>query len=234
MKRWLFNLLALLSLLVVLAAAVARESSHSWPMETWRPLNVDHGDWELIVGYDESGQGQPAGMRASAVAPEDTVGRWRALWLLHSEGRLQFGWQRIEVPMRGVLFVHDPAGVLIHDEEPSSSETWYSVQRTPATRAMVLGLGYEHFDWPTARAQPSNNPDAVPVLAVRGKATVISLPYWILIVFGLPLPALWLRARLREVRERRRRQQGLCPKCGYDVRNSGTQCPECGRAIEQG
>ena len=46
---------------------------------------------------------------------------------------------------------------------------------------------------------------------------------------ALPLLALtlWLAQRIRV--QRRRQRLGLCITCGYDLRESGGRCPECGR-----
>jgi predicted amidophosphoribosyltransferase len=51
------------------------------------------------------------------------------------------------------------------------------------------------------------------------------IPYWALMLVLACLPALAIRKALRS---RRRRQPGLCPACGYDLRATPGRCPECG------
>ena len=54
------------------------------------------------------------------------------------------------------------------------------------------------------------------------------LPYWLLgMIFGV-LPGAWLAKRWGR---RRKHHEGLCVKCGYDLRASRERCPECGMAI---
>jgi hypothetical protein len=65
------------------------------------------------------------------------------------------------------------------------------------------------------------------VLAVR--------PWWCMALLLL-MPAAWLR---RAHKARRAKRLGLCPACGYDLRESPERCPECGapaqaRRIERG
>ena len=47
-----------------------------------------------------------------------------------------------------------------------------------------------------------------------------------LLVTALSVP-LWYDD-LMKAREERRRQKGLCPNCGYDLRETKDRCPECG------
>ena len=54
------------------------------------------------------------------------------------------------------------------------------------------------------------------------------LPYWFLAAASTVAPAAALRRRLRT---RRRTRRGLCPRCGYDLRESPNRCPECGTAV---
>jgi hypothetical protein len=57
-------------------------------------------------------------------------------------------------------------------------------------------------------------------------------PAWSLVV-ATALPPLWLTGRLLLAwrRRRRRRMEGHCPACGYDLRATPDRCPECGREV---
>ena len=54
---------------------------------------------------------------------------------------------------------------------------------------------------------------------------VAAAPYWALLLAASLLPALWLRGRFRS---RSRILAGRCAGCGYDLRVTPGQCPECG------
>jgi hypothetical protein len=92
----------------------------------------------------------------------------------------------------------------------------------------IFGVG---FDGGSRRI---NSPDAAQgvyaPMTVNYQITAVpfAVPALLTAVIGL-LP--WIRRR-RRVRQRdARRKQGLCPTCGYDVRESKERCPECGSSI---
>ena len=51
------------------------------------------------------------------------------------------------------------------------------------------------------------------------------VPYWSLALATALLPTTWVRRWLAM-----RRNAGLCPSCGYDLRATPDRCPECGAA----
>jgi hypothetical protein len=60
-------------------------------------------------------------------------------------------------------------------------------------------------------------------------ATAVAVPMWTVTGLLLLLPI----ARFASLSHSRRRQQaGLCPKCGYDLRESPERCPECGTPVQ--
>jgi hypothetical protein len=56
----------------------------------------------------------------------------------------------------------------------------------------------------------------------------LSLPAWFVMLLCAILPAIWFG---RQRRSARRRHQGLCPTCGYDLRATPDRCPECGTQV---
>ncbi len=62
----------------------------------------------------------------------------------------------------------------------------------------------------------------------RWDVVYVKLPLWMPVFLFLVLPATVVA--VRSVRRRRRRDRGLCERCGYDLRGSVSgRCPECGR-----
>ena len=68
-----------------------------------------------------------------------------------------------------------------------------------------------------------------PYFAPAKTIRILSTPIWFVVLATAALPTLWVgqcvatRRRLRSWRAR-----GLCAACGYDLRGSPSQCPECG------
>ena len=81
-----------------------------------------------------------------------------------------------------------------------------------------LGFRYVRNDgWYPIAQLPFNYPKA--------QSTAFYVPHWSLALLTGALPALWIH-RTRRARSNERR--GLCPTCGYDLRASPAECPECG------
>jgi hypothetical protein len=61
------------------------------------------------------------------------------------------------------------------------------------------------------------------------RQTYAHVPHWALLALlgGLSVP-LWMKVH-RAHRSTRRAAAGLCVACGYDLRASPSECPECGR-----
>ena len=76
----------------------------------------------------------------------------------------------------------------------------------------IPGFGYGNFVFP-------GRPEYV-----RG----VWFPHWFAVLLLAILPAVRLRAHLRN---RKRNRAGLCPKCGYDLRATPDRCPECGTEV---
>ena len=59
----------------------------------------------------------------------------------------------------------------------------------------------------------------------RSSYRYVSVPMWFIAIVTLVFPFVFTRKALRT---KRRRKNGLCLSCGYDLRGSGERCPECG------
>jgi len=61
-----------------------------------------------------------------------------------------------------------------------------------------------------------------------GGALRIGIPFWLPLLFTIVPPLWWLILKMQKLR---RRRDGLCRECGYDLRASSDRCPECGTPI---
>lgn len=58
--------------------------------------------------------------------------------------------------------------------------------------------------------------------------SVFAMPWWHITIVSFLMTFPLTRFLLTTRRRKKRLQKGLCPKCGYDLRATPTQCPECG------
>ena len=65
------------------------------------------------------------------------------------------------------------------------------------------------------------SPEGIPIVS----ATMTQGHVWAAGLLLAVAPALWVGRRLRDTRHR---PPGTCPGCGYDLRATPDQCPECG------
>jgi hypothetical protein len=85
------------------------------------------------------------------------------------------------------------------------------------------GMSYRH--WERDYSDTTMEGERMP----NQRGDDLCLPYWQVAVITLLLPAIRAAtfARGRRVR-RKRRREGRCPACGYDLRATPDRCPECG------
>jgi hypothetical protein len=100
---------------------------------------------------------------------------------------------------------------------------YFAWRRTlPATvDRRFLGFVYEFYCDVDARGWESN---AVSEAVIHR----ISLPWWFTCTVLGTMPTIIAFEALKGARRRQRSTKGLCPKCGYDLRETPHRCPECG------
>jgi hypothetical protein len=103
------------------------------------------------------------------------------------------------------------------------------VDRSP-NRLTVTRYEWAGFVWHHARDkrwQPSGRGghQSRPLFYWR-----VGLPLWLVTGLAMFWPA-HMMLSVRHWRRRKRRRQGLCPGCGYDLRATVDHCPECGEAV---
>ena len=187
MKRWLFNFAAALSLLLSIGAAAA------WAMSYARPTG-----WRLIGTAHSADLTQVNSERRTVLfttaanwSKTPHYGFWDAWWALSQSGRLTLLAQVVDYD--GTLRrVYASPPSLIVDLPGQARAQAVVFGRMPNSGPWASRLGFAfHSD-----AQLVDDGDGIggPVSA---RARMVTLPYWFIVLLGLPMPLLWLRVTRR-------------------------------------
>ena len=106
---------------------------------------------------------------------------------------------------------------------------------TPEIKAWKKTFGsresFDHWGFEVGW-EPNIGPAPSSHLVMRGDARWMVIPDWLAMFVLAILPVMAWKRRHHE-RDRRRREQGLCVVCGYDLRATTDRCPECGKLVEK-
>ena len=127
---------------------------------------------------------------------------------------------------REYIFLTTRDGVMLVTQIPRSTPGWSTGRRTtvrpPWTMAAFL---IRHF----GPVQYERNIDLKGFFGAPLTQLQALVAYGTLAILFSILPAAWLIVRCTDKRKRRLKA-GLCPECGYDLRETKDRCPECGAA----
>lgn len=188
-KRRLFELAAAISLLLSIAAAAAWAASYA-PSPGWRLLGTAHSADLTPVSR---GRGSALFVTTPHWSKAEHHGFWDAWWARSESGRLTL-----------LAQVVDYDGTL-HRVQASPPSLVVEVPGERRLRAVVFGrmpvsgpadtrLGFAlHSD-----VQPADVGDTAGA-PVSARAWMVTLPYWLIVLFGLPMPLLWMRSARRRM-----------------------------------
>ena len=188
MKRWLFNLVAAVSLLLSLTAAAAWAMSYARPLD-WHLLGIAHSADLTRVNLDRR---TAVSMMPVNGSDAPGYGYWDALWTRSQSGRLSLVAQAADYggDLRGVYA--SPPSLTVELPGPARTRV-VAFGRMPNSRPWARRLG---FAWDADAQQAVAEGDGVGGL-VSVRARMIMLPHWSIVLLGLPLPLLWLRVKRR-------------------------------------
>ena len=187
MTRWLFNVAAALSLLLSIAAAAAWAMSYA-PTPGWRLIGTAHS-----ADLSRVDRGRHTALFTTAANWSNTAhhGFWDAWWARSQSGKLSLLAQVIDYD--GTLHrVYASPPSLTVDLPGDARQRAIVFGRMPDSGPPANRLGFAwHSD-----AQQVDDGDGVggPVSA---RAWMVTLPYWFIVLLGLPMPLLWRRQSRR-------------------------------------
>jgi hypothetical protein len=186
MKRWLFNLAAALSLLLLLAAAAAWAMSYARP-PAWRLIGIAHSADLTRVN---TGPRTVLFTTAANWSKSPHHGFWDAWWALSQSGRLTLLAQVIDYEGTVRRVYASPPALMVDPGQPSPQAVVFGHMPDSGPRTSWLGFAL-HSD---ARQVGGGDDVGGPVSA---RAWMLTLPYWFIVLLGVPLPLLWRRATRR-------------------------------------
>jgi hypothetical protein len=138
--------------------------------------------------------------------------KWSA-WLAGVDGELSLNWRRSSAARP------ERTGWLTNADMPFMERMGTFVQRASLYKGNVQTLGFGYV---------STSYDARPGGITSDQS--VWIPLWL----GPALLVIPVAVAFRRWRRRRHREAtGSCLTCGYDLRGSGSQCPECGDAVDE-
>jgi hypothetical protein len=179
-KRWLLNLAAALSLLLSLAAAAAWATSYAWP-PGWRLIGTAHSaDLTRVNGGSHTALFTTAPNWSNA--PHH--GFWDAWWALSRSGRLTLLAQVIDYDGTLRRVYASPPSLIV--DRPGQARP----------QAVVFGRMPDPGPW-ESRLGFALHSDAQPVGGSgSARAWMVTLPYWFIVLLGVPMPLVWRRHRV--------------------------------------
>ncbi len=187
MKRRL-NLVAAVSLLLSLTAALAWAMSYARPLD-WHLLGMAHSADLTRVDLERS---TVASMMPVDKSDAPRYGYWDAVWARSRSGRRSLVAQAADYGGNLHAVYASPPSLIIDLPGPARTRA-VAFDRMPDSRPWARRLG---FAW-DADAQQAVDSVGRPVSV---QVRMIMLPYWSIVLLGLPLPLLWLRIHRRSRR----------------------------------